>query len=72
MRISPPGTDEDRLDAREVGEVVSEGLLHGLGVACEGEVVGLETGVYEVVNFGEWVGGDDVDGSEGLRQPERR
>ena len=67
MGISPPRADENCFDAAEVGEVVGKGFLHGLGIACERKVVGLEARVYEVVDLCEGVGGYYVDGPESLR-----
>ena len=70
MRICTPGTDEDGFDGGVVMEVVGEGVFHRSGVAGEGEVVGLQGRVDEVVDLGEGMWGDDVDRAESLWEVE--
>ena len=64
MRICPPGSYEYGSYPRSFGQICLQSLLHGEGVAFDVEVVFGTRRLYEFVNLGEGMRGDNVDGLE--------
>lgn len=63
--VCSAGSDEDGFYAGMFGEVGSEGVFHGLGISCQGEMV-FVGGFLDKGRYGrERVGRDDVDAFEG-------
>jgi len=64
MRIRPPGPHKYRLHIFMFLQIHPERLFHRQRIACEIEAVGGYGGIDKLVDFGEWVRGDDVYGLE--------
>ncbi len=65
MRIGPSRPDQNRFNIPMLIQISLERLLHGHSVPRQIQLVCGNRGIYEFVDLGERVRGDDVDGLQG-------